>query len=107
MLFFLFACVGNLTYVLSIFAYEPACVRSAMTMAEGLTTGSIGAVMERGRGRGDMCGEGEWAAQYGKYILVNLSWLFGSAGTFLLDLGVFVQFWMYRGNAPVAQGEGR
>ena len=97
MLFFLFACVGNLTYVLSIFAFEPGCVRSAMPMPMP-TMPTIG----RGRGEG-MCADGEWAAQYGRYILVNLSWLFGSAGTFLLDLGVFVQFWMYRGNKPVEQ----
>ena len=99
MLFFLFACVGNLTYVLSIFAYEPGCVRSAMVTT--MTTTTMGA---GGPGRREgMCAEGEWAAQYGRYILVNLSWLFGSAGTFLLDLGVFAQFWMYRGNVPVAQ----
>ena len=33
---------------------------------------------------------------YGKYILVNLSWLIGSAGTLVLDLGVFAQFFQYR-----------
>lgn len=48
---------------------------------------------------GGLCAEGEWAAQYGKYVLVNLSWIFGSAGTFLLDLGVFAQFWLYRGTS--------
>ena len=84
MLFFLFACVGNLTYVLSIFAFEPPCEK-----ATTLT----------GRRRGS-CEEGEWAEQYGKYILVNLSWLFGSAGTFVLDLCVFAQFWLYRENVP-------
>jgi uncharacterized protein with PQ loop repeat len=73
MLFFLFACVGNLTYVLSIFAYNPqkACQHP------------------------DHCRRGEATSVYGRYILVNLSWLFGSFGTFFLDLGVFVQFFLY------------
>lgn len=66
MLFFLFACLGNLTYVLSILAYEPRC--------------------------------GGPACLYGRYVLVNLSWLAGSAGTLLLDLGIFVQFFMYDNN---------
>jgi hypothetical protein len=70
MLFFLFACLGNLTYVLSIFAYDPKCA-------------------------GDKCEPGEAAQIYGQYILVNASWLAGSAGTLLLDLGIFVQFFMY------------
>ncbi|KAK3944586.1 vacuolar amino acid transporter YPQ3-like protein 2 [Diplogelasinospora grovesii] len=66
MLFFLFACLGNLTYVLSILAYDPET------------------------------DEGEEARRvYGRYILVNLSWLAGSAGTLLLDMGIFVQFFMY------------
>ena len=85
MLFFLFACVGNLTYVLSIFAYEPACAR-------------IGRV-DQSR-RSGWCEQGEWSREYGRYILVNASWLIGSAGTLLLDFMVFVQFWMYRGRTP-------
>jgi hypothetical protein len=36
---------------------------------------------------------------YGKYILVNLSWLVGSLGTLFLDMGVFAQFFLYRNNA--------
>ncbi|MCJ1358081.1 MAG: hypothetical protein MMC33_008079 [Icmadophila ericetorum] len=76
MLFFLFACVGNLTYVFSVMVYEPTC-----------------ALTRRRSG----CGDGEWQEQYTQYILVNLSWLIGSAGTLALDLGIFVQFWMYRG----------
>ena len=80
-LFFLFACVGNLTYVLSIFAYEPACA--------GLQASS-----EPG------CGDGEWGEAYGRYILVNASWVIGSAGTLVLDLMIFVQFWAYRGGKP-------
>lgn len=92
LLFFLFACVGNLTYVLSIFAYEPSCARLEEVEAVALS-GS------------DSCGKGEWASQYGRYILVNASWLIGSAGTFLLDLIVFVQFWIYRNNRPPGTGE--
>lgn len=73
MLFFIFACIGNLTYVLSIFAFEGKC------------KGSLG-----------HCEPGEKEALYGRYILVNASWLVGSLGTLLLDLGIFVQFFMYR-----------
>ncbi len=72
LLFFLFACIGNLTYVLSIVAYSPLCDRPRR------------------------CRSGEASAIYGKYILVNLSWLLGSLGTLLLDLGVFVQFFLYK-----------
>ncbi|KAH7326377.1 PQ loop repeat-domain-containing protein [Stachybotrys elegans] len=71
MLFFLFACLGNITYVLSIFAYEPRC-------------------------REHTCEPGEASRIYGKYILVNLSWLAGSLVTLLLDLGVFAQYFMYQ-----------
>ncbi|KAI0024999.1 PQ-loop-domain-containing protein [Xylariomycetidae sp. FL0641] len=69
-LFFLFACLGNLTYVLSIFAYDPRCA-------------------------GHRCHPGEAQRVYGRYILVNLSWLAGSLGTLLLDLGIFAQFFIY------------
>ncbi|KAI9762385.1 MAG: hypothetical protein M1835_008041 [Candelina submexicana] len=71
MLFFLFACIGNLTYVLSIFAYLPICSSRH-------------------------CRPGEAGAIYGRYILVNASWILGSFGTLLLDLGIFVQFFIYR-----------
>ncbi|KAK3375365.1 PQ loop repeat-domain-containing protein [Podospora didyma] len=63
MLFFLFACLGNLTYVLSILAYEPPA--------------------------------DDGSATYSGYVLVNLSWLAGSAGTLVLDLGIFIQFFLY------------
>ncbi|PHH85700.1 hypothetical protein CDD83_59 [Cordyceps sp. RAO-2017] len=63
MLFFLFACLGNATYVLSILAYDPA------------------------RGR------------YGRYLVVNLSWLAGSAVTLLMDLAVFAQYFLFRAAA--------
>ena len=85
MLFFLFACVGNLTYVLSIFAYEPECASLR------------GVERSLGGGEGGGCGPGEWKQAYGRYILVNTSWLVGSAGTLLLDLMIFAQFWVYRG----------
>ncbi|KAL2354750.1 PQ loop repeat-domain-containing protein [Cryomyces antarcticus] len=70
-LFFLFACIGNITYVFSIFAFEPVC-------------------------RHSRCEPGEAKAIYGRYMLVNLSWLIGSAGCLLLDGLVFMQFWIYR-----------
>ena len=74
-LFFLFACIGNLTYVLSIFAFNPIC--------------------HHGK-HGQKCRPGEASAIYGRYILVNLSWLLGSLGTLFLDFGVFAQFFIYR-----------
>ena len=77
-LFFLFACLGNLTYGLSIFAFEPEC-------------------------RDPVCGPGEAGRIYGQYILVNLSWLAGSAGTLLLDLGIFVQFFLYNRDDDVSE----
>ena len=72
-LFFLFACIGNLTYVLSIFAYEAHCP-----------------------GEHGKCAPGEMASIYGRYILVNASWLAGSMGTLILDMCIFVQFFLYR-----------
>jgi uncharacterized protein with PQ loop repeat len=75
MLFFLFACLGNITYVLSIFAYEPHC-----------------------HSHGDGCAPGEAGRIYGRYILVNLSWLAGSLVTLLLDLCVFAQYFIYSRN---------
>ncbi|KAJ1335565.1 solute carrier family 66 (lysosomal lysine-arginine transporter) member 1 [Microdochium nivale] len=69
-LFFLFACLGNLTYVLSIMAYNPRCAHRH-------------------------CRPGETRDLYSRYILVNASWLAGSFGTLLLDMGVFVQFFIY------------
>lgn len=79
LLFFLFACLGNLTYVMSIMAYAPVC------------EGPAG------------CRPGEKAGVYGRYVLVNASWLIGSVGTLLLDLGIFAQFFMYR---PSSSGGG-
>lgn len=71
MLFFLFACLGNVTYVLSILAFEAPCSR-----------------------KGD-CAPGQASDEYGRYILVNLSWVLGSSVTLLLDLCVFAQYFMY------------
>lgn len=79
MLFFLFACLGNLTYVLSIFAYDPKC-----------------------RDR-DHCAPGEAARIYGRYMLVNLSWIAGALVTLFLDLGVFAQYFIY--NKPGREGD--
>ncbi|KAK5664089.1 hypothetical protein OQA88_304 [Cercophora sp. LCS_1] len=82
MLFFMFACLGNLTYVLSILAFEPEC-------------------------DGDPCREGEAAAVYWRYILVNLSWLAGSAGTLGLDFAIFAQFFLYsKGDEEDSESEG-
>lgn len=75
MLFFLFACLGNITYVLSIFAYEPHC-----------------------HGHKGRCAPGEASHIYGRYILVNLSWLAGSLVTLVLDLCVFAQYFIYSRN---------
>ena len=83
LLFFLFTCIGNLTYVLSILAYSPVC--------QGAAYGKTG-----------NCQPGEAAALYWRYILVNMSWLIGSFGTLLLDFVIFTQFFLYKEN-----GEGR
>jgi uncharacterized protein with PQ loop repeat len=72
LLFFLFACIGNLTYDLSIFAYSPICHEPGY------------------------CRPGEAAGLYWRYILVNFSWIAGSLGTLLLDMAIFVQFFLYR-----------
>ena len=68
MLFFLFACLGNATYVLSILAYEAECA------------GEAGC---------------DVAGAYWRYLLVNMSWIVGSAGTLVLDAAIFVQFFLY------------
>lgn len=82
MLFFLFACIGNLTYVLSIVAYQPVCKEPKH------------------------CREGEALSIYGRYIAVNLSWLVGSFGTLLLDAGVFIQYFLYRKEDESSDEEG-
>lgn len=87
LLFFLFACIGNLTYVLSILAYSPVC-RGLSSLSDGL---DVSAHRHRAH-----CRPGEASALYGRYVLVNLSWLVGSAGTLLLDMAIFTQFFLYR-----------
>lgn len=52
--------------------------------------------MHDGSGGGGFCERDEWGRQYGRYILMNASWLIGSAGTLVLDLLIFGQFWIYR-----------
>lgn len=84
-LFFLFACVGNLTYVFSIFVYEPSCARAGVAGGEKYDDG-------------DFCERDEWRRMYARYILINASWILGSAGTLVLDLMIFAQFCWYRGN---------
>ncbi|CAG7925517.1 unnamed protein product [Penicillium olsonii] len=91
LLFFLFACIGNLTYVLSILAYSPVC-----------SGGSPEEIM--GHHHHAKCRPGEAASLYGRYVLVNLSWLVGSAGTLLLDMAIFTQFFLYR-DPKVAEDE--
>lgn len=83
MLFFLFACVGNLTYVLSIFAYEPRC-----------------------HGRHGRCENGEGKRIYARYIFVNASWIAGSLGTLILDMIIFAQFFIYREKEEERFGNG-
>ena len=103
-LFFLFACLGNITYVASIFAYEPPCASStpfSSTSAfknHGVSGGGGIGRLSEGFSRG--CEAGEWRKGYTRYVLVNLSWILGSAGTLLLDFTVLAQFWVYRGRKP-------
>lgn len=87
MLFFIFACIGNLTYVFSIFAFAPKCHNHDLH----------GNPLE-------ICGIDEARAIYGKYILVNLSWLIGSLGTLFLDMVIFVQFFLYQGDGEDVVG---
>lgn len=76
-LFFIFACLGNLTYVLSIFTHSPSCAS-----VEGREIAG--------------CSAGEWNKEYERYILVNTSWIIGSAGTLMLDFVIFGQFCRYQ-----------
>jgi solute carrier family 66 (lysosomal lysine-arginine transporter), member 1 len=85
-LFFLFACLGNLTFDISIFAYDPTPV-----CIEG---GGVG-----------LCGTGEAKEIYLRYLGVNTSWIIGSFGCLLLDLVVFAQFFMYRKEESLADLE--
>lgn len=82
LLFFLFACIGNLTYSMSIFAYSPICQHPGH------------------------CQPDETTSIYTRYILVNASWIAGSAGTLLLDLIIFWQFFLYRKDEDELDEEG-
>lgn len=73
MLFFLFACLGNLTYVLSIVAFDPTS--AVLSRCQSYGEGKI----------------------YGRHILVNLPWLVDGMGTLLLDMAIFAQFHLYSG----------
>ena len=82
LLFFLFACIGNLTYDMSIFAYDPqASCRLGPRHCEA----------------------GEAKAIYARYIAVNASWIAGSLGTLFLDGAIFVQFFLYQKEEEEAQ----
>ncbi|PYH79647.1 PQ-loop-domain-containing protein [Aspergillus uvarum CBS 121591] len=91
LLFFLFACIGNLTYVLSILAYSPVC---ADARSRSSASSPLHAAHDQRR-----CSPTELSTKYGQYILVNLSWLIGSFGTLLLDMCIFVQFFLYQDNS--------
>jgi uncharacterized protein with PQ loop repeat len=82
-LFFLFACLGNVTYFLSIFAYSPECYDA--------------------EGRERECASGEALKVYGQYLLVNASWLLGSIGCLGLDFTILTQFLMYNGQSPKSE----
>ena len=77
-----------MTYVASIFAFEPSCA------------------FVPGYEQSGGCGKGEWKSEYGRYVLVNLSWIIGSAGTLVLDFAVLAQFWVYSGRKPKEVGGG-
>ena len=92
-LFFIFCCIGNITYALSIFAYEPRCAGVESGRREGQGPGP-----GPGPGpAGNKCEHGDWQRAYWRYILVDASWVVGSLGALTLDSIIFVQFWMYRG----------
>jgi solute carrier family 66 (lysosomal lysine-arginine transporter), member 1 len=82
LLFFLFACIGNLTYVMSIFAYSPVCEYPGH------------------------CETGEAMYVYRRYIAVNSSWIAGSAGTLMLDMAIFWQFFLYKKDGDELDEEG-
>jgi hypothetical protein len=71
LLFFLFACLGNITYVISI-----------------LSAALLAGMSENGKHLSD-------PTRSWRYILTNTSWLIGSAGTLVLDGIIFAQFFMF------------
>ena len=72
LLFFLFSCLGNVTYVFSILA----------------------AALASGEERYHHHTIVDWDT-VGRYLAVNASWIIGSAGTLVLDGLIFAQFFMY------------
>jgi uncharacterized protein with PQ loop repeat len=77
-LFFLFAFLGNSTYVLSILAFDPTSAVS------------------------NSCDEPcEVQGIYCRHILVNLPWLVDGVGTILLDGAIFAQFLLYGEAKPI------
>lgn len=83
LLFFLFACIGNLTYDMSIFAYNP---RNSCEFGPR------------------HCQTGEAREIYLRYIAVNASWIAGSLGTLVLDGAIFVQFFLYKKDIDQEEG---
>lgn len=78
-LMFVFALLGNSTYVASIFLYETPC-------GAGHQSAELG----------DICGgPGGAAAVYARYVLINLSWILGSTVTIFMDLGILGQHLWY------------
>lgn len=86
MLFFVFACLGNVAYALSILAYDPVCADEEVVVVGGE----------------EECRRGEL---YARYVLVNASWLLGSLGTLLQDLVIFGQFWWYARRSPSSSSD--
>ena len=48
----------------------------------------------------EYCENVEWEREYGRYKLVNTSWLVGSEGTLAFGSGIFLQFSLYRDRMP-------
>lgn len=97
-LFFIFACLGNITYTLSILAFDPVCEDGAVRKGGG----RLSSLVELGkREEGPKCNR---AAMYARYMLVNAPWLLGSIGTLILDLLIFGQFWLYRSRSRSEDG---
>lgn len=76
LLFIMYACLGNITYDMSIFTFSPQahCFDGP-----------------------NECEKGEAGAIYRRYLAINASWIVGSLGALLLDLIVFFQFYLYSG----------
>ncbi|KAI5287074.1 hypothetical protein KEM52_001768, partial [Ascosphaera acerosa] len=90
LLFFLFACIGNLTFVLSIAAYSPVCDAQLQRRLSPNPT--------QPNDDAPACRPGEKYELYMRYMLVNAPWLLGSLGNLMQDMFIFVQFVLYRNN---------